>query len=284
MGGRTRAHLARDVKPTAVGRQRHGDDPLAPGDLRHLGAVQPAAVEPQRAGRRLARARPEEDAGAVTGERREGGTQRLGTAISKWSGAGGQAISRRPSHQPSRPATSALPSAMTAARARRRRRGFAKLTVTALDEPRSACADSSSSRASPASRRRVGGPFSGSAAAGRPAAAASRAAALPRGSRSRIFTTVGGRVAGEGRPAGQALEEDAAEGPDVGAAVDRTTPRLLGAHVGDGAEHGPRREVGEHAGRRVVAAPAPTTRRPPLARPKSSSLATPPGVNGRCPA
>src|SRR6185295_18991707 len=51
------------------------------------------------------------------------------------------------------------------------------------------------------------------------------------------------RVAVEGPPAGEALAEHAAQGPDVRALVDRPPARLLRAHVGDRAE--------DRAGRRV---------------------------------
>ena len=37
-------------------------------------------------------------------------------------------------------------------------------------------------------------------------------------------------------PAGEHLEHDDAEGPDVGASIDRSSPRLLGRHVGRRAE------------------------------------------------
>ena len=47
---------------------------------------------------------------------------------------------------------------------------------------------------------------------------------------------VGHRVGGEERPAGEHLVEDDAERPDVGALVDGLAPRLLGRHVGRGAE------------------------------------------------
>ena len=43
---------------------------------------------------------------------------------------------------------------------------------------------------------------------------------------------VGHRIAAEGPPPRQHFEEDASEGPDVGALVDREPSRLFGAHVG----------------------------------------------------
>ena len=50
---------------------------------------------------------------------------------------------------------------------------------------------------------------------------------------------VSDRIGGEGRAAGEHFEEHAAERPDVCPAVDRLAPRLLRAHVGRRAEHGP---------------------------------------------
>ncbi len=44
------------------------------------------------------------------------------------------------------------------------------------------------------------------------------------------------RLAVEEAPAGEHLVEHDAERPDVGAAVDRSAGRLLGRHVGGGAE------------------------------------------------
>ena len=52
------------------------------------------------------------------------------------------------------------------------------------------------------------------------------------------------RLAVEQPLAGQHLEEHHTEGPDVGALVDRLAPRLLGRHVGGGAED----EAGRGAG------------------------------------
>ena len=50
---------------------------------------------------------------------------------------------------------------------------------------------------------------------------------------------VGDGVGGKGRAAGEHFEEHAAERPDIGPAVQRLAPRLLRAHVGRRAEHGP---------------------------------------------
>ena len=69
-------------------------------------------------------------------------------------------------------------------------------------------------------------------------------------------------VAGEERPAGEHLVEQDAEGPDVGALVDRLAARLLRAHVGGGAEDEPGRGPGVGEGRRlrrVAARPAART-------------------------
>ena len=51
---------------------------------------------------------------------------------------------------------------------------------------------------------------------------------------------VGDGVPGEERPAGQHLPQQHAEGPHVGPLVDRLAPRLLGRHVGRGAQDHPR--------------------------------------------
>ena len=100
--------------------------------------------------------------------------------------------------------------------------------------------------------------------------------ARARGSRRCVSET---RLAGERRPAGQHLVEHAAERPDVGPLVDRLAARLLGAHVGRGAEERPSRvppivTVGDFAqiwsGASLPAAA--------LASPKSSTLTTPSGV------
>ena len=61
--------------------------------------------------------------------------------------------------------------------------------------------------------------------------------AVQSGSRSRMRAMqVGSGLAAERRPAGEALEQHAAERPDVAAPVHRRAARLLGAHVGGGAE------------------------------------------------
>ena len=61
---------------------------------------------------------------------------------------------------------------------------------------------------------------------------------------------VGGRRAAERPPAGEHLEEDAAEAPDVGAAVQRPPPRLLRAHVlGRAEDHARLGGVGSQPGR-----------------------------------
>ena len=82
---------------------------------------------------------------------------------------------------------------------------------------------------------------------------------------------------------GEHLPEDDAEGPDVGALVDRLAARLLGAHVGRGAEDHPGLgplaavivgEREESLESRVAAA-----RPQALARPKSRTLTLPSGVS-----
>ena len=64
-------------------------------------------------------------------------------------------------------------------------------------------------------------------------------------------------------PAGQHLEQHDAEGPDVGALVDRAAARLLRAHVGRGAD--------DHAHLRVVSVAASARRSPSSGRAESSS-------------
>ena len=60
---------------------------------------------------------------------------------------------------------------------------------------------------------------------------------------------VGHGLAREHRLAGEHLEQDAAEGPHVGAPVHRLAPRLLGAHVSRGADDHPgQRAGGSHRG------------------------------------
>ena len=60
---------------------------------------------------------------------------------------------------------------------------------------------------------------------------------------------VRGRISREGSPAGQHFEEDDAEGPDIGAAIDRLPARLLRGHIGGRTDYRPvlcgaRRECG----------------------------------------
>ena len=84
-----------------------------------------------------------------------------------------------------------------------------------------------------------------------------------------------------GRAAGQHLVQHAAERPDVGALVDRLAARLLGAHVGRGAENHARRVV---AGDRDASATCDEVRRrrrsrpATFASPKSSTFTVPSGV------
>ena len=59
------------------------------------------------------------------------------------------------------------------------------------------------------------------------------------------------RLAVEEPAAGQHLEQHDAEGPDVGALVDGLAPRLLGGHVGGGAEDQAGRGAGAGQGRRL---------------------------------
>ena len=138
-------------------------------------------------------------------------------------------------------------------------------------------------RASPMSRRRFLASFSRQ----RREQLAQRARASRAGSASQSGSRcedardhVRDGLARERLAAGEALEEHAAERPDVGAPVDRLAARLLGAHVGRGAEDharaGARRAVSvgeaDEVGLRVEPAPA-----PPLASPKSSTLTAPAG-------
>ena len=73
-------------------------------------------------------------------------------------------------------------------------------------------------------------------------------------------------VAGEERTAGEHLVEQDAEGPDVGALVDRLAARLLRRHVGGGAEDEPGRGPGVGEGGRLRQVPA---------RPAARSVAAP---------
>ena len=111
----------------------------------------------------------------------------------------------------------------------RRRRRFRRR------RPRPRPARAARRRCRAAARRR---PCAGSVAGARARAAASgRAARVQSGSRSRMRAIRSDTVspANAGRPV-EALEQHAAERPDVGAPVDRRAARLLGAHVGRGAE------------------------------------------------
>ena len=54
-----------------------------------------------------------------------------------------------------------------------------------------------------------------------------------------VIDDLGRRSAGERHPAGRELEEHDAEREDIGPVVDRMAERLLGRHVGHGAEHHP---------------------------------------------
>jgi hypothetical protein len=62
---------------------------------------------------------------------------------------------------------------------------------------------------------------------------------------------VGGRRAGKGEPAGDHLEEHAAERPDVRTLVDGLTARLLGAHIAGRAHDRACVEVAGHDRRQV---------------------------------
>src|SRR5262245_14516566 len=63
---------------------------------------------------------------------------------------------------------------------------------------------------------------------------------------------IGGGVAVERAPSGEALVEHASERPDVGALVDRAAARLLGTHVRDGAEDDPGRRMVRGDRRRLI--------------------------------
>ena len=111
----------------------------------------------------------------------------------------------------------------------------------------------SSWRASPMSRSRRRGSRSRQRRARARRGPASRQGA-PSQSISRVSTaarTSDDRLAVEQAPAGQHLEQDDAEGPDVGAPVDRLAPRLLGGHVGGRAEDEAGRGAGLGEGRRL---------------------------------
>ena len=140
-----------------------------------------------------------------------------------------------------RPASSAVDTAVTpAAVPPRRSRPISKSLPRSASAPADRPMASSSSRhASPMSRRRLPTSFSrhrrrrrrtGAGVAGREPPPV-RFALEDRGHR------VGHGFPIERLPAGQHLVEDAAKGPDVGALVDRPAARLLGAHVGRGAEN-----------------------------------------------
>ena len=139
-------------------------------------------------------------------------------------------------------------------------------------------------RASPMSRRRVRGSRSRQRRSSR-----RTPPACSRGQRRPVELArqdrrehVRHRLAVEEPLAGEHLEEHDAEGPDVGALVDGPAARLLGRHVGGGAEDEPGRgagvgeggrlrQVGGRAGARASAEQA-------LARPKSRTLTLPSGV------
>ena len=98
---------------------------------------------------------------------------------------------------------------------------------------------SSSSRASPISRSRRAGSFCRHLRS-----SATTWLGVDRGQRGPVGLLphdrsehVGDRVAGEGATAADHLEQHTPEGPDVGAAIHRASPRLFGRHVGGGADN-----------------------------------------------
>ena len=112
------------------------------------------------------------------------------------------------------------------------------------------------------------------------------AAALQSGSlRTTARERVGDVVAGERARARQHLVEHGAERPDVGALVDGLAPRLLGRHVGGGAEdHARLRHRGRRDRRRVrrrspSLSPGPRPASIAFARPKSSTFTVPSGAH-----
>ena len=141
-----------------------------------------------------------------------------------------------------------------------------------------------------------------------------RASASLRRQRRRISRTRGGVAGGQRRPVGlaledardqvrhglalerraarEALEQHAAERPDVGAPVDRLAARLLGAHVGGGAEDHPGAVAPAcrswSATADEVAAGRPAPRRSWRARSRAPSptpdgvIMTLPGLRSRC--
>ncbi len=86
---------------------------------------------------------------------------------------------------------------------------------------------------------------------------------------------VGDRVAAERLPAGQALEEHATEGEDVGALVEGPPTSLLGAHVRGGAQDDAGLRSGGQRGRPGQVPEAPLPAMSGRASPKSSTLTEP---------
>ena len=110
-------------------------------------------------------------------------------------------------------------------------------------------------------------------------------ASQPEGVSSRIFRqNRGDRVrdclAGEGALTRDHFEEDGAKGPDVSPPIDRASARLFRRHVGGRSENHPggRRAIRDRRRRRGIVGAARTSPPSAFARPKSSTLTSPPGV------
>ncbi len=87
---------------------------------------------------------------------------------------------------------------------------------------------------------------------------------------------VGDRLSLEGRMTAQAFEEQAAERPDVGAAIHDLPARLLGAHVGCGPEDDSLGRAGEgHGGRGGQIRGRAALRRAPFREPEIEDLHVP---------
>ena len=146
------------------------------------------------------------------------------------------ASARLPARRPPRRAPRAPP---TAASLRHRRRPEATRGQRRSLPDSAASIASISIRTSPISLQsllRILGEAAAQEPSNRPQASPAGSADQS-GSRSRIFAIVSETVSpGNGDAPGQHLVEHAAERPDVGALVDRLATRLLGAHVGGGAD------------------------------------------------